>query len=137
MSEKNTQVPMTLDLTPSNSLDLSHLPEQDRVALIKEFHQGTIDLTKKANELRMDSQALARTLEDLTNSANKASLDNNAFTASHVQKSALGHTEIMIGNTETAARGKLNGSQRGEKNMTPYYIFAAIIAIVLIAVLGK
>jgi hypothetical protein len=39
-----------------------------------------------------------------------------------------------MGNTETAGKGRLTKSQTGENNWTPYYIFAAIAAVVLIAI---
>ena len=39
-----------------------------------------------------------------------------------------------MGNTAEAGKGKLTKSQSGETNWTPYYIFAVIAAVVLMAV---
>ena len=57
------------------------------------------------------------------------------MTVTHTQTTAVGRTEVIMGNTETAGKGKLTRTQTGnETNWTPYYIFAAIAAVVLIVI---
>ena len=131
------RTPANISLTPTTSLDLSSLPEAERNALIVEFSKGVLDLNKKSSEMHVDSAALKRTLDELTRTAQAVAADGNSITATHVQSTSLGRTEVIIGNTETAARGKISSQQRGGRDLTPYYIFAVIIAVVLIAVLRR
>jgi hypothetical protein len=56
-------------------------------------------------------------------------------TVTHTQTTKIGRTEIKMGNTEEAKSGRLTSSQTGDRNWTPYYIFAGIVAVVLIAFL--
>ena len=50
----------------------------------------------------------------------------------HVHTSTFGRTEVIMGNTETAAKGKLSKSQTGEFNWTPVYLIGGVIAIIVL-----
>lgn len=126
-------VPTQIDLSPTTSMDLSWLPESERKALLVDYTKGMLDLGKKAQELNIDSVALQRTLDDLTTTTRQASADGNAVTITHTQSTSVGRTEVIMGNTQSAHKGKLSKSQTGEKDWTPFYVFGAIIAIVLVA----
>jgi hypothetical protein len=67
--------------------------------------------------------------------AKEVSKDGNAVTITNTKEDSTGRTEIIIGNTKEAQTGKLTKSQTGERDWNPYYIFAAIAAVVLIAFL--
>jgi len=75
------------------------------------------------------------TLDILTNTTKEVSESGNSVTVSHTQTTKIGRTEIKMGNTEEAKSGKLSKTQTGEKDWNPYYIFAGIAALVLIAFL--
>jgi hypothetical protein len=78
---------------------------------------------------------LRNTLGALAETTRQVSQDGNSVTVTHTQTTAVGRTEIIMGNTETAGQGKLSPTQTGrETNWTPYYIFAAIAAVVLIVI---
>jgi hypothetical protein len=97
-----------------------------------------LDISKRANELHVDAGVLKKTLDDLSDTTREVSDSGNAITITHTQTTKVGRTEVMMGNTQQAQSGKLSKSQSGERNWTPYYIFAGIIAAVLIAaLLGK
>jgi hypothetical protein len=65
----------------------------------------------------------------------RTSKDGNAVTVTHTQTTAVGRTEIIMGNTDTANKAKLTRIQTGtETNWTPYHVFAAIAAVVLIVI---
>lgn len=135
LSKSGNGIPNEINLGPSTSMDLSWLPENERKALLIEYTKGMVDIGKKAQELHVDAAVLKRTLDDLSDATREVSDSGNAVTITHTQTTKVGRTEVMMGNTEQAQSGKLSKSQTGEKDWTPYYIFAGILALVLIAAL--
>jgi hypothetical protein len=100
-----------------------------------EYMRGTIDIARKANELHVDVVTLRNTLGALAETTRQVSQDGNAVTVTHTQTTAVGRTEIIMGNTDTASKAKMTRTQTGtETNWTPYYVFAAIAAVVLIVI---
>jgi hypothetical protein len=132
LTNPRSDVPTEINLGPRTSIDLAWLPEEERKALLIDYAKGVIDLDKKAKELQIDTSILKRTLDDLSDTTREASESGNAVTISHTQSTKVGRTEVLMGNTERAQSGKLSKSQTGEMNWTPYYIFAIIVAIVII-----
>ncbi len=127
-----TRVPSSVPLGPSASLDLSWLPEDKRAELLREYSRGVLDISRRAQELHVDVGALKATLNTMTETTRAVSDDGNAVTISHTQTTAVGRTEIMMGNTDKARTGKLSRSQTGERDWTPVYVIIGIIALVLI-----
>jgi hypothetical protein len=127
--------PTSIALATGQTVDLSFIPEPQRNALMAEYMRGTIDIARKANELHVDVVTLRNTLGALAETTRQVSQDGNAVTVTHTQTTAVGRTEIIMGNTDEASRGKLTRTQTGtDTNWTPYYIFAAIAAVVLIVI---
>ena len=127
--------PTSIALATGQTIDLSFIPEAQRNALMAEYMRGTIDISRKANELHVDVVTLRNTLGALAETTRQVSQDGNSVTVTHTQTTAVGRTEIIMGNTETSGQGKLSPTQTGrETNWTPYYIFAAIAAVVLIVI---
>jgi uncharacterized protein YoxC len=112
---------------------LSFLPEDQREVLMQEYARGVINIAQRAHELQVDVNVLKGTLENLAATTKDVSESGNAITVSHTQTTKVGRTEIKMGNTEDAKSGKLSRSQTGERDWTPFYIFAGIAAVVLIA----
>lgn len=128
-------VPAVINLGPSTSIDLSWLPENERKPLLLDYAKGMIDISKKAQELHIDAAVLKKTLNDLADVTIEMSESGNAVTITHTQSTKVGRTEVMMGNTEQAQSGKLSKSQTGVKDWTPYYIFAGILALIIIVVM--
>lgn len=126
------KAPTVVTLGPLTNLDLSFLPDAERAALMTDYARGVLDVAKKAHELHVDVAVLKVTLDQLAQTTKEVSESGNAVTVTHAQTTKIGRTEIKMGNTEEARSGKLSSSQTGEKDWTPYYIFAAIAAVVLI-----
>lgn len=127
--------PTSIALATGQTVDLSFIPETQRNALMAEYMRGTIDIARKANELHVDVVTLRNTLGALAETTRQVSQDGNAVTVTHTQTTAVGRTEIIMGNTDEASKGKLTRTQTGtDTNWTPYYIFAAIAAVVLIVI---
>jgi hypothetical protein len=126
--------PTSIALATGQTIDLSFIPETQRSALMAEYMRGTLDVARKANELHVDVVTLRNTLGTLADTTRQVSEDGNSVTVTHTQSTVLGRTDIIMGNTPEAGKGKLTKSQTGETNWTPYYIFAVIAAVVLMAV---
>jgi len=118
-------------------IDLSALPEAQRQELIRQHSAGVLDIGRKAQELSVDVGALRATLEVAGQTARDASAAGNSVTITHVVESKAGRTEVIMGNTDAAQAGKISSRQAGVRDWTPYYIFAAIIAVVIIFALIK
>jgi hypothetical protein len=129
----SANVPMAISLTPTAVADLSHLTPLERKQLIAEHTAGMLNLARKAQELHMDVGVLKAALGTLSDATQEVAQSGNSVTISHTQTSSVGRTEILMGNTGRAESGKLTASQTGQKDWTPYYIFAGLIALVLIA----
>jgi hypothetical protein len=127
--------PTSIAVATGQTIDLSFIPEEQRNALLAEYARGTLKIARKANELHVDVVTLRNTLETLAKTTQQVSQDGNSVTVTHTQTTGVGRTEIIMGNTETAGKGRLTRSQAsGETSWTPYYIFAAIAAVVLVAI---
>ena len=124
--------PTSVPLGPSTSIDLSWLSEDERKVILTEYVRGALDISKKAQDLHVDVGVLKSTLQTLAETTRTVAEDGNSVTISHTQTSSVGRTEVIMGNTDRAQSGKLTRSQTGENEWTPYYIIAAIIAVVII-----
>lgn len=133
----SSTMPTEIKLGPSTSMDLSWLPENERKELLVSHAKGMLDITKKAQELHVDTTILRNVMSELSETTKNVADAGNSVTISHTQTTSVGRTEILMGNTEKAASGKLSKSQTGEMNWTPYYIFAVIAAIILIAAVSR
>jgi len=131
----NGSVPAVINLGPSTSIDLSWLPENERKALLLDYAKGMIDISKRAQELHVDAGYLKKTIDDLADTTIQVSESGNAVTITQTLTTKAGRTEVMMGNTEQAQSGKLSKSQTGVKNWAPYYIFAGILALIIIVAL--
>ena len=114
------------------SLDLSLLSEEEQQAIVKQYHEGRIDIQLIADELRVDIGALGATLRELSDAVTDINASGNSATISHTQDTKAGRTEIIVGNTDRAAAGKLTRSQTGERDWTPYYAIGGVVIAVLI-----
>ena len=125
--------PASVPLGPKTTMDLSWLPEEERKSLLTEYTRGMLDIGKRAQELHVDAGALQATLHTMAGTVKEVAEEGNAVSISHTLTSAVGRTEIIMGNTGQARSGRLTKSQTGERDWTPYYVFGGFTAIVLIA----
>ena len=111
--------------------------QANQISVLQEQHaRGLIDVQRKASELKVDIQALDQTLESLTSQARSANDAGVNITATHTQNTSLGQTEIIVGNTQRAAAGKVAPVWAGLENpqvKTGLMIAAAVIAGALLA----
>ena len=108
-------VPVTLTLDNGSVISLDGLPIETQNELRKQQASNFIELQKKAQELGIDTIALSKRMNDSINNVAKATADGTSATLTGVYKDSMGHTEFIVGNTETAQKGKITSEQRGNK----------------------
>lgn len=133
-----THKPLSVPFGPAANIDLSHVSEREREQMLAAYNKGLLDVSRKAHEMKVDSDALRSTLNSLGNATNEAAQAGNAVTITHTQQTSIGRTEVIMGNTDQAKTGRLTRSQTGEKDLTPFYIGGGLVALIVIAaILGS
>jgi hypothetical protein len=127
-----TGLPTSIPLGQTTHLDLSWMPEDQRRALLTDYARNSLNLAAKATELGIEVNVLRGTLDTLATTTQDVSKNGDSVTITHVQNSKFGRTEVIMGNTEAANRGKLSKTQTGEFNWTPFYIIGGVIALIII-----
>jgi hypothetical protein len=107
------------------------MPEDQRRALLTDYAKNSLNLAAKANELGIEVNVLRSTLDTLATTTHDVSRNGDAVTITHIQNSKFGRTEVIMGNTETATKGKLSKSQTGEFNWTPIYVIVSVVAVLI------
>ena len=124
-----------LAFSDKGNLDLSGLSEDQVNALRLQYAEGMIEVRKKASELQVDVEALDFTLRSLTTQTESASRSGVSITATHAQETTLGRTEVILGNTDRAAKGKLTRLQSGSDDQQLLYVVLLVGAIIAGALL--
>ena len=119
----------------SAPLDLTGLTNEQAAELQRQHSEGMIEIGRKAAEAKIDIGALGSTLGTLNDEAAKATQANISITISHRQKTSIGETEIVLGNTERAAAGKLSMTAAGLTNKLPILVGIIAVALVVIVLL--
>ena len=114
----------------SQELDLSYLTEAEIAELKKQYIKNSLEIQKKAADLKIEIGALDSTLKSFTEQTKNASESGTSATITHSQTSALGRTEVIIGNTDRAANGKISRSGRGIDDKV--IIITGIMAVTVI-----
>jgi len=135
-SEVAVPTEKSIKLTQNEVLDLSGLSE-DQIAELKRQHAaGMIDIKKKAEELKVDVGALDAALGTMTDQTGRATEIGASATITHTQTTALGRTEVVIGNTEKAAAGKISITGAGLENKILWIVGIIAGAAILIALIA-
>lgn len=126
-----------MDLSQPHHIELSGLTESQIQELRVQHASGMMDIARRAEELKVDVGALDALLTSF-NTQTQRSTDSGAHTTiTHTQTTSVGRTEVVVGNTEKAAKGKLSSSAKGEQDIKlPVIIILAITAIIIAIVVG-
>ena len=133
----NKNIPVTLDFENGNIINLEGLPEEMQNELRKQQASNFIELQKKAQELGIETITLSKRMNDSINNVAKATADGTSATLTGVYKDSMGHTEFIVGNTETAQKGKITSEQRGKSDPTLMYVIIGIVTIIILIALLK
>jgi hypothetical protein len=121
-----------IDISKTNVLDISGLDDKAKQQLQIKANEAIIDLQKKAQEANIDVQGTKVNLDNLNETVKDASREGTSITVTHTQTNSVGRTEVVMGNTERAASGKVSRSGAGlDDNTTKLLIGAGIIAIIV------
>ena len=133
--QTSEQVPTetSIRLTDMEVLDLQGLSPRQIEELKNQYVKGMLDVHKKAAELKVDVGALDAILESLTGQTSKATQAGASVTITHTQKTSIGTTEVMMGNTDRAASGKISRFAAGDQDRTMWIIGIIAVAVVLVA----
>lgn len=113
-------------------LDLSGLTPEQVQELKMRHAEGKIDLTNAAHRKSADVHAMDAQLRSMADNTTHVSESGQSVTITNTQENELGRTEIIMGTSEAAKRGKLSRSQTGAPDMT--LVWAGLGALVVIAV---
>lgn len=115
-------------------IDTSNLTPQQKNELEATAAKDHIEFVKRARELGLDSQALHANLSTFSTSAREMAEHGVSTTITNTRDDGLGRTEIIVGNTEQAKRGKLSRSQIGDPDRTLLWMGFALVVLIVIAV---
>ena len=137
---KNSQQPKTnlvIPVSNSSHLDLSALPEDTRNAMIERFAEGTIDNVKYGQKLNVENKSMSEKMDHISTTVSKVSQSGASVTITSTHEDSMGHTEVMVGNTDAAASGKLSKAQRGKPDATTMYAIMGAVVVVLISIIAS
>lgn len=140
MSEELTTTENKNMLSISNndsSLDLSLLDPEAQQEVIKAHALGHVQLQIKAKEMGLETLELDENLKNFGATVADATRNGTHAQITKTQNNSLGRTEVIIGNTDNAAKGKFTKSQTGEKDNTIMYILIGLAGLVIIILLAR
>jgi hypothetical protein len=129
------KLPARIIDTGKTMIDLSSLSNEQAAEIQRQYASTRIDLERKAAEAKIDVGSLGSALGTFNDEAAKATQSNVSITVSHRQKTSIGETEVVIGNTDRAAAGKLSMTAAGLTSKLPLLVGIIAIALVVIALI--
>ena len=127
-----------VDLSSNNMLDVSGLDDDAKQQIQVKANEAKIALMQKAQEANIDIEGTRITLDNLNASVRQSTQDGTSITATHTQTTSVGRTEVVMGNTEKAASGKISRSGAGlEDNSTKLLIIGGVIAIIVALIVAN
>ena len=127
-----------IDISKTDILDISGLDDEAKQQLQVKASEAAIDLKKKAQEANIDVQGTKVNLDNLNDTVKDATREGTSITVTHTQTTSVGRTEVVMGNTERAASGKISRSGSGlDDNTTKMLIGAGIIAIIVAMIIAN
>ena len=120
-----------VSLTKNDTLDLSHLDEDSKQEIHKLIAKQKIDLQKKGIEQSIDVESLKARLNTFGNQVYDVVEKGGSITITNSKDDSIGRTEVIMGNTEEAARGKLSRSAKGLPDNSKWLIIGGIIVAVI------
>lgn len=129
--------PRKLVLTPTNEISLEGLSPEATQQLLADHARGMSEVAILAAKYGVETKVLATALRNMSDETVNATKENTHITVTRFQEDSLGKTEVIMGNTEAAKKGKLTRSQAGLPDYTFAYIIAAVVIVIVLALLLK
>jgi hypothetical protein len=134
-TEEKKQV---IDLSKNTLLDVSEMSDEGKELIMNKLAETQIDLNKKAQEANIDIQGTKVNLDNLNSTVKDSTREGTSITVTHTQTTSVGRTEVVMGNTERAASGKISRSGAGlEDNSMKLLIGGGVIAIIVALIIAN
>ncbi len=120
-----------------SAIDIADLPEATKIELKAEMTRKMIESADRQVQLGQDVQALGASLGTMASASAEMSQEGLTMTVSNTRDDNLGRTEVLIGNSDAAQRGKLTRTQSGGSALSLSSILligSGIAAVTIIAV---
>ena len=114
---------------------LQGLSEEQAAAVRQRYAEGMVDLAIRAAEVDVDGRALREKLGRAVQVATAAHEEGLSVTETTTHDHGTGRTELIVGNTKNAERGKLSSAQRGAEDHTLMYVIIVALVIIALALL--
>lgn len=121
----------TLDLSKILEINLDSLSEEQRENITGKFADAQLELVKKAQQAKIDLGATKQGLDDFADTVKKSTAEGTSTTITHSQTTSVGRTEVVMGNTEKAAKGTISRSGAGLPDNSLKLIAIVAVAVVL------
>ena len=121
--------------TPDGDVDLSVLPEKERIEVLAKYAGKFVDLQIDGLKKDKETGDIKKRVSDMTDAVAKATGDQSHATATFTHEDSTSRTEFITGNTETAAKGKLSRSQQGKDDKSLIILGAIAGVIILLAII--
>ncbi|MCK4827765.1 hypothetical protein KA005_69195 [bacterium] len=118
-------------------LDLRGLTEEQKQEIKTKYFEAMIDVAHKAAEVGVDTRALDAKLGTMAEHTKDVSAQSDAsITITATQDDSIGRTEVIMGTSDEAKKGKLTRSQTGQRDLTLVWIGLGAFVIIVIAIIA-
>lgn len=126
----------SIQLGESKELDISGLDKGQIQDLKIKQGEMALDRDDRRENIKTDLSATGAKLNVFGQAIRDSAEEEGSVTITNAHDDALGRTEIIMGNTEAARKGKLTRTQTGSDDFGVKFwlIFACIAAVVIIIV---
>jgi hypothetical protein len=123
-----------IDLSNNDMLDVSDLSEENQQAIVMKAQEAKLELKKKAGEALLDIQGTKANLDTFNQTVRDGTEADTHVTLTHTQTTSTGRTEVVMGNTDKAASGKISRSGAGLGDNTMTYVIVGAVVLVIVAI---
>ncbi len=123
---------LLIPISNNTQINLSALPEDTKDSMLARYAEGTIDNAVVSHKLAVENTSIAEKMGNMTHTVSTASEAGASITVTSTIEDSMGRTEVILGNTDTAAKGKLTRSQRGDKDNIMLFVVIGAVVIVLL-----
>jgi len=138
--QDNQDTPPKNTLALSNNteeLDLSNLSPDSQEEIRKAHALGEIEIRQKAKNMALETTELAENMKNISRTVGDVNQNGGNAQVTKVTDGVLGRTELLIGNTDNAKKGKFTKSQSGQKDNTLMYVLIGAAVLVIVVLLSR
>ena len=120
-----------INISEAKTVDVSQLDEKAKQEIKTLIAKQNLELRKKGMEQRIDVEFLRSRLNTFGDQLYDVIDKGGSITITNTKDDSIGRTEVIMGNTEEAAKGKLSRSAKGLADNTKWIVIGAIVVAVI------